>query len=176
MKLSNNIINNNNEYIKNYNEMKQSLLDAVPKNNMVELNTICNILSPPLPNSVPKNLIGVIRNGLTAGTVNIIKENTILSNNSHYIELNNNSPIKYIYYMIKHNESKLIELANLTPQPNLNKSNLLSLKIPDLDTPNQQQLTLYYEDFDANIEKYKTINENIMNKNIIDIVLKLNHI
>jgi hypothetical protein len=77
---------------------------------------------------------------------------------------------------MKHNESKLIELANLTPQPNLNKSNLLAFKIADLDTTNQQQLSLYCEDFDANIEKYKIINENIMNKNIIDIVLKLNNI
>jgi hypothetical protein len=176
MKLSNNIINNNNNYIKNYNEMKQSLLDTIPRNNMVEISSICNILSTPLPNSVPKKLIGIIRNGLTAGTVNLVKENTVLSNNSHYLELNSKVSIEYVYHIMKHNESKLIELANLTPQPNLNKSNLLAFKIADLDTTNQQQLSLYCEDFDANIEKYKIINENIMNKNIIDIVLKLNHI
>ena len=176
MKLSNNIINNNNNYIKNYNEMKQSLLDTIPRNNMMEISSICSILSTPLPNSVPKKLIGVIRNGLTAGTVNLVKENTVLSNNSHYLEINSNVSIEYVYHIMKHNENKMIELANLTPQPNLNKSNLLAFKIVDLDTTNQQQLSLYCEDFDANIEKYKHINENIMNKNIIDIVLKLNHI
>jgi hypothetical protein len=176
MILSNNIINNNNNYIKNYNEIKQSLLDTVPRNNMVELNTLCNILPSPLPNSISKKLIGVIRNGLTAGTVNLIKENTILSNNSYYLEINSNILIEYVYHIMKYNENKLIELANLTPQPNLNKSNLLSLKIADLDMSNQQQLKLYCEDFDVNIEKYKHINENIINKNIIDIVLKLNNV
>ena len=177
MILSNNIINNNNEYIKNYQEMKQSLLNTIPRNKMVDIGSICNILSTPLPNSVPKKLIGVIRNGLTAGTVNLINENTVLSNNSHYIYVGEtHHMIKYVYHIMKHNENKLIELANLTPQPNLNKSNLLSLKIADLDPTNQQQLSLYCDDFDANIEKYKMINENIMNKNIIDIVLKLNHI
>jgi len=177
MVLTNNIINNNNDYIKNYNEIKQSLLDTVPRNNMVELNTLCNILPTPLPNSVPKKLIGVIRNGLTAGTVNLIKEDSILSNNSHYLEINSkNYSIEYIYHIMKHNESKLIELANLTPQPNLNKSNLLSFKIADLDTTNQQQLSSYCDEFNTNIEKYKNINENIKNKNIIDIVLKLNRI
>jgi hypothetical protein len=175
MILSNNIMNNNNEYIKNYQEMKQSLLNTIPRNNIVELGNICNLVT----SQTNKKLIGVIRNGLTAGTVYLTKENSVLSNNSHYLDITNNITnfsIEYVYHMMKHNESKLIELANLTPQPNLNKSNLLSLKIADLDPTNQQQISLYCEDFDANIEKYKMINENIMNKNIIDIVLKLNHI
>ena len=179
MKLSKNIIDNNILYIKNYQEMKKSLLDTIPTDNMVELGSICNLYNASLPNnSKPKKLIGIIRNGLTAGTVNLIKEDAVLSNNSHYIELNStqNYMIEYVYNMMKHNETKLIELANLTPQPNLNKSNLLSFKIAGLDRNNQQQIIIYCNDFDNNIEKYKHINENINNKNIIDIVLKLNNI
>lgn len=176
LKMSNNIINNNIDYIKNYQEMKRSLLDTIPTNKMIEVGSICNMVV----SQTNKKLIGVIRNGLTAGTIYLMKENTSISNNSHYLEINNSSAtnymVEYIYHIMKHNENKLIELANLTPQPSLNKSNLLSFKIPDLDITNQKQLILYCEEFDNNIEKYKHINENIKNKNIIDIVLKLNHI
>ena len=51
---------------------------------MIELNKICNLVT----SQTNKKLIGIIRNGLTAGTVNIINENTVLSNNSHYLENN----------------------------------------------------------------------------------------
>jgi len=173
LKLSNNIINNNIEYIKNYQDMKKSLLDTIPMNKMIEVGDICNLVMQ----QTNKKLVGIIRNGLPAGTVYITKENNTLSNNSYYLEINNNNNmVEYIYHMMKYNENKLIELSNLTPQPNLNKSNLLSFKIADLDLDNQKQIISYCEDFDNNIEKYKTINENIKSKNIIDIVLKLNHI
>lgn len=87
LKMSNNIINNNIDYIKNYQEMKRSLLDTIPTNKMIEVGSICNMVV----SQTNKKLIGVIRNGLTAGTIYFMKENTSISNNSHYLEINTGS-------------------------------------------------------------------------------------
>jgi hypothetical protein len=171
--VSNNIINNNNQYIENNNKMKDYLINSIPKRETVELQNISELYNGP---SLNKKLIGIIRNGLMAGTVYILNENEQLSNNSHYILITDEQyNLDYVYYMMKHSERDLQDLANLTSQPNLNKSNLMSYKILSIKKPSQMEIVSYCKDFDTNIEKYNMINKNIREKNIIDIILKLNN-
>ena len=75
--------------------------------------------------------------------------------------------------MLKFNEHKLKQIANLPSQPNLNKSSLLSFEIPSIDTTNMNHITNMCNDFDNNINKYFQANENIKSRDIFSTVLKL---
>lgn len=167
LKTSDQIIEDNNKNINNFLELKKFLLETIPADNMIELNMICQLYEK---ETIDCKLIGVIRNGLSAGSVYMAET---ISNNSYYISINNNNMIEYVYHWMKYKEDKLKELSNLTTQSNLNKSNLLSLKISSIDMDSQRNIVLYCNEFDNNIMKLVESNNTIKNKNIFSTILNL---
>jgi len=71
-----------------------------------------------------------------------------------------------------YNEEKLRELSNLTPQSNLNKSNLLSFKIPAINLEKQLDIISYCKEFESQINRYKLDNKAISDKDILSTVCK----
>ncbi len=158
--------------IKMINQMINCLIKTIPTNNMIELSSICEIYE----DNKECNLIGIIRNGLTAGTVYKINDISKISNNSYYITIKNNQYLyDFIYHWLLFNEEKLKELSNLTQQSNLNKSNLLSFKIPVINLEKQLDIISYCNDFENQINRYKLNNKAISDKDILSTVFKLNN-
>ena len=82
----------------------------------------------------------------------------------------------YVYYYLKYIETQIIELANLTTQPNLTKSQLLSLKIPKIDISQQKLIILECETFKNNIIKCIESNNDIKERDILGTIIKLNNL
>jgi hypothetical protein len=168
---TNNIIKDHMKNIDHYILLKKYLMETIPLNNMITLDKIVNIHNEV---NLSNDMVGVIRNSISAGSVYIVKKNTELNTNSHYININNNDyNIEYVYHWLKYNEDKLKEISNLTIQPNLNKSNLLAFKIPIIDIVNQNNIISYCNDIDNNINKHNLALDNIKSKNIFSILCKL---
>ena len=152
-------------------QMIDCIMKTIPKNNMIELSSVCDIYE----DNKDCNLIGIIKNGLAAGTVYKINDISKMSNNSYYLVIKDNQYLfEFIYHWLLYNEVKLIELSNLTPQSNLNKSNLLSFKIPSINLDKQYEIISYCKEFDSQINRYKLDNKAISEKDILSTVLKLN--
>ncbi len=166
LELSDNIINNNLNKINMYNELKHTFINTIPNMKMIKLDKIGEI------NDNEDNIIGFIKNSLLAGTIYIPNEE--LSKNSHYFNItNNNYLLKYIYHYLKHLEQDLMETAKLTAQPNLNKSDILNLSIPDIDINNQNEIIDTCDNMDNSIELFRKEIDTINKKDIISIILKL---
>jgi len=171
--ITNQIILDNNDKIVKTNKLKKCLIDSINSDNMIEINKIVQLCDK--KSEINGRTIGVIRNGLTAGNVYLLEDPKLASNNSHYLKINDiNYMLDYVYHYLKNNESKLIELANLNPQPNLSQTNLLNFKIQNIPMENQIELANYCNDFDQIINKYKYDNKLLMEKDIMSIVLKIN--
>jgi hypothetical protein len=170
---SNKLIQNNNEKIGYFNKMKECVLQTVNSKDYVSLNEICQIYQP---DNQTDYIIGVIKNGLTAGSVyKILSEN--LSNNSHYLKVTDNKfMFDYVYHILCYYQNKLKELANLTPQPNLTKTNLLNFKIPNIDIKIQMDIVEYCNEFDNQIKNYQKDNDVILYKDFMTTVNKLNNL
>ena len=167
--LNDKIIMDNTLKLKEVNDMKQVIVNSIHYNETIELGKICNIYQG---NDYKKTLIGIIRNGSSAGTVYL--PNNSLSLNSHYLEITNTDySLQFVYHWLRCNEGKIKQLANLTSQPNLNRSNLLSLSLPIIDSSKQIVFSLSCDDFDILIEKYTLINNTVKNKDIFSIINKL---
>jgi restriction endonuclease S subunit len=153
-------------------QMIDCIMKTIPINNMIELSSICNLYE----DNKECNLIGIIKNGLTAGTVYKLNDFTKISNNSYYITIKNNQYLlDFIYHWLLYNEIKIKELSNLTQQSNLNKSNLLSLKIPVIDLNKQLDIISYCNEFESQINRYNLDNKAISEKDILSTVFKLNN-
>jgi hypothetical protein len=174
LELTNKMIKCNDEKIQMINQMKECVMKTIPDANLVELSTLSELYNDNIPTS---KLIGIIRNGLSAGTIYQIDDISKISNNSHYLVVKNKEYLfDYIYHWLLYNENKLKELSNLTPQSNLNKSNLLSFKIPSIDLEKQQEIISYCNDFELQITRFKQDNKAITDKDILSSVLKLNNV
>lgn len=176
---SDKLYQDNKKQIEIYINMKKCLFNSLVNINYIELQEIITLqLSNDMNEPLTYPFIGVIRNGLTTGTVNLIHDNNILSNNSYYLLLKKNVSflIEFIYYYLEYNENKLKELSNLTQQNSLNKSNLLLFKIPVLLLEYQQYIVTYCNDFDNIINKHIENNKNIKNKDIMFIINKIYNI
>lgn len=174
IELTNKIIQDNLDKILTINKLKSCIFDTIQLDETTQIDQVCHIY---ISAEVSKNkLIGIIKNGLTAGTVYLVESNQPLSNNSHYLDIkDNNYDIEYIYHYLKYKENKLLELAQLTPQPTISKSTMLSFNIPVMDLDKQSQILSYCRDFDNNISMYVQDNKNIKEKDIIGTVIQLNN-
>ena len=174
IKISNDIIDNNNKQIEQYNLLKTSLFESLFLKEYVTLGDITSLYND---NIIKDKMIGIIRNGLNAGSVYMVNKNDTIQNNSYYLQSSSNASLEYnidfIYHWMKYMENKLILLSNLTSQPNLNKSNLLQFNVPKLDISNMNTIVSYCNEFDMNINKYLLSNQTIKEKNIFNTVLKL---
>jgi restriction endonuclease S subunit len=147
-------------------------MKTIPTNNFIELSSICELYE----DTIDCNLIGIIKNGLSAGTVYKINDSTMISNNSYYILIKNNQYLfNFIYYWLLYNEEKLKDLSNLTNQSNLNKFNLLSFKIPIINLEKQLEIISYCDEFISQINRLKLDNKSILDKDILSTVIKLNN-
>ena len=174
LELINKMIKCNDDKIQMINQMRECVMKTIPDNNLVELSTITELYNDKMKNS---KLIGIIRNGLTAGSVYQIDDISKVSNNSHYLIVKNQEYLfEYVYHWLLYNEIKLKELSNLTPQANLNKSNLLMFKIPAIDIEKQHEIISYCNDFELQVIRYRQDNKAISDKDILSSVLKLNNI
>ena len=170
--ISNKIIDSNKEKVLMYSELKDCLLKTIPQNKHISLTAIIKL--DKISNDKP--LIGIIKNGQTAGAVYILPIQGTPSNNSHYFDIiNPNFKFDYVYQYLKHIENKIKLITNLTLQPSLNKSNLFSLEIPDITLKCQDEIINYCNDFDTNIIKYQHDTLQIKEKDILSIVIKLNN-
>jgi restriction endonuclease S subunit len=174
---SNKLYQDNKKQIEIYKNMKECIFNSLLTSNYIELNEIIDLK---LSNEINDNLtpfIGIIRNGLTTGTV-ILITNNIISNNSYYLLLKKNTSflIEFIYYYLQNNQNKLKELSNLTQQNSLNKSNLLLFKIPIILLDYQKCIISYCVEFDNIINKHIENNQTIKNKDIMSIINKIYNI
>jgi hypothetical protein len=168
------LIKDNNDNISNYNKLKKCIIDTIETESFISINNICSIIDSNTDTN-QNNIIGIIRNGLTAGTVYKLVDINKISNNSHYLVMkDNNFLYDYIFYYLKCNENKLKEIANLTTQPNLNKTSLYDFKIPIIELQHQLNIVSYCNDFDNLIKKCELDNKIIREKDIIDTIIKLN--
>ena len=153
-------------------KMIDCVMKTIPINNMIELSSISEIYE----DNKECNLIGIIKNGLAAGTIYKINDISKIASNSHYIIIKNNQYLfDFIYHWLLYNEEKIKELSNLTPQASLNKSNLLSFKVPTINLEKQLDVISYCNEFESQINRYKLDNKAISDKDILSTVLKLNN-
>ena len=165
--ISEEIINNNLNKINMYSELKITFMNTIPNLKTIKLDNLGIII-----NNNDNNIIGFIKNSLLAGTVYIPNEE--LSKNSYYFKITNiNYLLMYIYYYLKYQEKYIMETAKLTAQPNLNKTDILNLYIPDINIDNQKEIIDTCNSIDNSIEIFKKEIETINNKDIINIILKL---
>jgi hypothetical protein len=175
--VTNTIINENNNKISLCVDTIKCIIETIPLDKMVKIEQIVNIYQSGELDSVDiPNSIGIIKNGLGAGTVYLPSMQTQPLNNSHYIVVkNSNEFIKnYLYEYLKYSEEKLKNLANLTPQPNLTKTSLSEFLIPDIDIVNQEHLCSHCEVFNKTIERLVSSNNEIKQKPIISTIIKIN--
>lgn len=175
--ITENVISDNNNKIKHTIRLKSCLLNSINIDKMIPLENIVKLYDKKYlsDNKITSKMIGVIRNGLSAGQVNLIDSNENISSNSHYITITNiNYLLEFIYHWLNHFEPKLKELANLNPQPNLSQTNLLNFKIPELSIENQIEIAAHCNDFDSIINKYEANNKALLDKDIIGTIMKIN--
>jgi hypothetical protein len=178
---TNKIIYNNLEQITYYNNLKICLFDTLPTDLFCIISDICELYHSEEHSSYNRNsnedIIRIIKNGSSAGTIYLINQLEPLQTNSYYLKLKDNAYlINYVYQYLKYSEEKIKKSAQLTPQPCVTKSLLLSLKIVNINLDNQEQIIMYCNNFDNNINKYELENIIIKEKNIISTVLKINKI
>ena len=172
--VTNSIISENNKNIESCNNMIKYIIETLPTDKMIMLESIVNLFqSNEIKPTDINNTIGIVKNGLGAGTVYL--PDGQLSNNSHYLVVKNaNSYLrKYIYEYLKYSQDKIKANANLTPQPSLTKSFVLNFQISDIDINSQEHLCSHCEVFNNTIEKYNCSNTDIKDKNIINTIIKI---
>lgn len=174
--ITNQLISESNDKIANIQKLKSCLINSIYSDNMIAIENISTIHQTNQTNQTNK-LIGITRNGLSAGFVYMVNANDELLTNSHYLKITKeNYLLDYVYHYLKHNEIKIKELANLNYQSNLSQSNLLNFKIPDLSLQNQIEIANTCNDFDLIINKYLANNKFLMEKDIMSTILKINNI
>ena len=160
------------ENINRFIQLKNSILDNIPTTSMIKLDNIIDLVQE---KQTDKKLITILRNSILAGSVNLY-DGGLLNNNTYYLisKDNNNFILLYIYYYLKHIESFIKENSNLTQQSNLIKSNLLNIKIPNINIDAQSEIIKSCEMFDNNINLLILNNKTIIDKNIFDIITTIN--
>jgi len=188
---STNLYKLNKEKIKTYQNLKEDILTSFNKTNIIEINKIVDIIAHD-DTALIKNIlntnsnsntktISIIRNGSSAGNINLHQEslkyivsNNLILTNSYYLNNKHSSYITdYIYQYLLFEKYKLKELAYLTKQPNLTKSNIASLSVPDNSLEVQKKVIEYCSEIDLDIEKISLENTKIKEKDIMSIILSI---
>ena len=99
-------------------------------------------------------------------------ETSIETTNIYYLNLKNNYNEKMMYHILKHNEKKLFNLANLNPTINLNKGNLENFEIQDYPIDIQEKIISQCDLYDKICSDLSDINQ-IVFKNIITEIIKI---
>lgn len=175
MDITKKVISDNNEKINSTLKLKSCFMNSINLDKMIPIEKLAKLHNKKSTSGSTTKMIGIIRNGLSAGQVYILDSNENVSTNSHYLIITDiNYLLEFIYHWLKHNENKLKELANLNTQPNLSQTNLLNFKIPELSIENQLEIATHCNDFDSVINKYESNNKSLLDKDILGTILKIN--
>lgn len=178
---SNKIYNYNIEKINSYAELKRNLFILLDCNNIIRLDKIASVESnttivEKYKTHVFPLLIGVIKNSMMAGTITLLENvsvnNNVLSNNMHYLIINDKSTL-FVYYYLQSIEKKIKELAQLTAKPNLSVGQLHSISIPIVEETVQLNLVDYCKSFDENITKLTQDNNTLKDKDIMSVISRV---
>ncbi len=175
LSVTNTIIEENNKKIELCEKTISSIMETLPTDKMIKIESIANLCQLNELNQVDINkVIGIVKNGLGAG--NVYLPNTQLSNNSHYLLIKNQNEYtkEYVFEYLKYSQDEIKADANLTPQPNLTKSFVMNFMIPDIYIENQKQIMSHCEIFNKSIEKFTWSNIQIKEKDIFSTVMKIN--
>lgn len=178
---SNKLYNSNLKDIEEYEMLKNNMFEILNVEEYEELSNIIklykydDIISD--ENILNDNLLGIVKNAKNTGLCYMVTNKNDISTNSHYIKVINSNYInKFVYYYLCYNKEKINNIANINQQSNLTKSALLSLKIPSLNIFLQESIINYCDDYSNSINKLMQDNENIKNKDIMDLIIKLNNL
>ena len=171
------ITESNVEKINFFEKMKKSIMNLIVPDSYVEIENICELhenVNEELRKA--EKIIGIYKNGLNSGQVYFLNDRE-KSNNSFYLSLKDETLlIKYVYYVLDHNQLKLKELSNLTTQTNLAKSSLFAFKIPIINIDKQKEIVKYCDDFESQIINLNLNNENLNSKDVMTIMSKLQNL
>lgn len=171
------ITESNAEKINYFEKMKKSIMNLIIPDSYEEIENICE-LHEDVNEELRKaeKVIGIYKNGLNSGQVYFLNDKE-KSNNSFYLSLKDeNLLIKYVYYVLDHNQLKLKELSNLTAQTNLAKSSLFAFKIPVIGIDKQKEIIKHCDDFESQILNLNLNNENLNSKDVMAIMSKLQNL
>jgi len=175
MHITDKIIIDNNEKINSTYKLKWCLMNSISLDKMILINKITKLYDKKSIIEPSIKMIGIIRNGLSAGQVYSLDSNDNISTNSHYLIIKDtNYLLEFVYHWLKYNESKLKEIANLNFQPNLSQTNLLNFKIPEISIESQIEIVNNCNDFDSIINKYDANNKSLLDKDILGSIMKIN--
>jgi len=175
LSVTNTLINENNKKIELCSGLINSLIQTIPTDNMIKIELVCNLLqSNEISEEDKNNMIGIVKNGLGAGTVYL--PTTQISNNSHYLVIKNQNEFirDYVFEFLRYSQDKIKSDANLTPQPNLTKSFVINFMIPNISLENQKQIMSHCDVFTKSIERYTCSNSQIREKDIFSTIVKIN--
>lgn len=171
-----NLIKTQTDEINMYLNLKKILMDMIPSNQSVELGELIDIFDDESKMEITNDdyIIGVIKNSLSAGTVYVKRHNENFSTNSHYIRVKDQK-IKpaYLYQYLKHIEPKLIELSNMTTQPNLTKPVLAGLTIKLISLEEQNEIITQTGDIDSAIQLKQLANKKLKETDIITTIINI---
>jgi hypothetical protein len=175
--LSDNIIDNNNKQIENYENLKQQVLKSIPNDNEESIGKICKFYNGDSENNNKyTKFITVTKNGLSAGSINFTTEmhtDKLLTNLHYLVPISDNFLIEYVYHTLKLVEKKIIDIANLMDQPIMPQSKLLSTKIPIIDKDKQKEIIALCDEFQNNIDRLKQNNKYLQNVDIMTTILNI---
>ena len=99
-----------------------------------------------------KNTITISEGGNSCGYINYIKTNFWAGGHCYILKFNNNYKEKYIYFILKHNEKKIMNLSVGSGLPNIQKKDINSyiLNFPSL--PEQEKIADFLSIIDEKIE------------------------
>ena len=114
------------------------------------------------------------KNSNLAGNVNLYTIEHEETTNFYYIGNIKNFNKKCLYYLLKNEELSLYKLSSMTQNINLNRKNLESFEINNLQDKTQDYIIKECDKFSNLIDSLFLTNEYLKNINIFDIILSLN--
>ena len=152
-KYTNIILDDNLKMISNYNMVKRNFVEMNTLTiSTTNINNVCNIYnSTEVP--MTETVIGIIRNGLKAGTVYLVDDNNKLNTNSYYLSIKNKDfSLAYVFYWLWFNNNKLLELSQMKSQATLSKSNILNFSISVVNENYQKNIVTKCQYYDKMID------------------------
>jgi len=171
---SNKLYNYNLTQIDLYKNLSKCIFDTIfNTTHKIELKNILNITSNNEIDIINNNYIGVTKNKLLQNNIFIINNNYYNDNNDniYYLKLiNQDFILDFIFYY-------LIYFSNyINTNIIINKKFIDIIHIPIIDFDNQKQIITNINLFNSIIDKHNIDNENIINKDITNLILKLNNL
>lgn len=166
------IIEINNELILHYSNLKKEFISLFDnKFDKIKLKTICSIEKN---NSNKDSKIIIQKNSNAAGTVSLINDENIESNNIYCLnDINKKYDKKCLYYILKNKEAELFNLASLTVTISLNRTNLENFEIEDYPKEIQEKIIFECDKYDNICNNLEQFNNTIISKNIIHEINKI---